>query len=885
MSRAATATPPPQAYFPQRTSTPTMRHASSPNVTAAHFSNRNGYQHQPGKRRTKNMPQSGANASNVTTPLVASWPASADEDLGLSFEDLGGRSDVRMEAESAAPSRQSSIRSYASSASIDSFHTTRTDFFTDEPAPMDEAPGHVRSDADSRLAMDRAALGLPPSVSSSISRPSTQLITPLTSAAPSPAREDDDCVTFDSAYNPLPINIIHSPPKSSWVGKVAMAVVNTGMSIGLPFVQHAVEKAKPVVAPSPPASTTVQESNSAGSLRLPQPVTLPPLTQGELNRLSPEEAQARRRELVDAENRRVTECARLCSQWPQSGYNMTKFGPNGAAVAYSPQSFSNPGHVAKVMQRQAELERHIALTSTLFYSCRERDRRGDVSEDETAPSSIGSDQSSQPSPTTSISLSSEDALAAAIHEQKTAADIKSAMGSPLVTLDSLPTVSDSQGSLQLTGMCLSPRSVKAARSLPDLDALASAISLTRDDAAMDVDHSDTGSLASSAELVDPRPVTRQGRAQSCGAKRPLTVQANEEDKRRKVDEAMVVEEAVETGVIMPGHSVKSPSSGRMSSSVPELGKAKQATPPAVFGHVVKTSDTHPIIISPFFPADLLPVIARHLVMPPMNGPSAHAPLLLSSTIDVPSLLLSYVAPPPGSTANSAPSSPPWFYPKNHRPASPAKTIGNLLLSSCPGKRLRLDGPSRGRGPVCRDIATDLRRIKSEGVGCLVCCLDDTELALLGVPWETYRKVAAETGLDVLRLPMPDGFTPVSLALFDSQVTLIATKYSLQGTNVLVHCRGGVGRAGLTACAWAIKMGYVQPHPSLQLIEASSHRQNGVKAPLPAELEHQIVMSIVERVIAMIRSRRGLKAIESFEQVQFLAKYVGWLREGVRQGRA
>lgn len=37
--------------------------------------------------------------------------------------------------------------------------------------------------------------------------------------------------------------------------------------------------------------------------------------------------------------------------------------------------------------------------------------------------------------------------------------------------------------------------------------------------------------------------------------------------------------------------------------------------------------------------------------------------------------------------------------------------------------------------------------------------------------------------------MPDGFTPVSMELFDSQVSLIATKYTLQGINVLVHCRG------------------------------------------------------------------------------------------------
>lgn len=143
---------------------------------------------------------------------------------------------------------------------------------------------------------------------------------------------------------------------------------------------------------------------------------------------------------------------------------------------------------------------------------------------------------------------------------------------------------------------------------------------------------------------------------------------------------------------------------------------------------------------------------------------------------------------------------------------------------------------------------------------------------------------------MIRLPMPDGFTPVSMALFDSQVGLIATEYTLKGVNVLVHCRGerlrwcwrvltlgGVGRAGLTACAWAIKMGFVQPHPSLSLVAQSSH------GPIPAELEHQIVMSTVERVIAMIRSRRGLKAIESFEQVQFLASYVRWLRAAQGDG--
>jgi hypothetical protein len=32
----------------------------------------------------------------------------------------------------------------------------------------------------------------------------------------------------------------------------------------------------------------------------------------------------------------------------------------------------------------------------------------------------------------------------------------------------------------------------------------------------------------------------------------------------------------------------------------------------------------------------------------------------------------------------------------------------------------------------------------------ISCLDDAELALLGVPWETYREVASEIGLDIIR---------------------------------------------------------------------------------------------------------------------------------------
>lgn len=46
-------------------------------------------------------------------------------------------------------------------------------------------------------------------------------------------------------------------------------------------------------------------------------------------------------------------------------------------------------------------------------------------------------------------------------------------------------------------------------------------------------------------------------------------------------------------------------------------------------------------------------------------------------------------------------------------------VGNFLLSSCPGKKVRLTGPVKGRGAICRDLKVDLERIRGLGVGCVV----------------------------------------------------------------------------------------------------------------------------------------------------------------------
>lgn len=201
-----------------------------------------------------------------------------------------------------------------------------------------------------------------------------------------------------------------------------------------------------------------------------------------------------------------------------------------------------------------------------------------------------------------------------------------------------------------------------------------------------------------------------------------------------------------------------------------------------------------------------------------------------------------------------------------QPASPA--LGNLFLSSCPGKKVRLTGPVRGRGAVCRDLEQDLRRIKALGVGCIVCCLDDEELNFLGAPWPEYSQAARELGLDILRIPIPEGLAPASLEQFDTHLTRLISVYTLAGVPVLAHCRGGVGRAGLVACCWMLKLGLCGWVPT------TDNSDTGDEGQVRRDTLEQ-----AEKVIGVVRRRRSLKAIETYEQVKFLVGYVDYLRCG------
>ncbi|THU80112.1 phosphatases II [Dendrothele bispora CBS 962.96] len=207
---------------------------------------------------------------------------------------------------------------------------------------------------------------------------------------------------------------------------------------------------------------------------------------------------------------------------------------------------------------------------------------------------------------------------------------------------------------------------------------------------------------------------------------------------------------------------------------------------------------------------------------------------------------------------------------------PSFVLGNILLSSCPGKKVRLHGPVRGRSGVCRDLDADLQRMKDLGVRCIVCCLDDTELEFLGVPWAEYERATNKLGMDVLRLPTPEGLSPsLTPADLDRELTSLIQNYTLRGIPVLVHCRGGVGRAGVIACCWIIKLGlcgwFGAESPSELLPDDHAMPSSTSSAVRPDTLQ------LVEKVIAVVRRRRSVKAVETYEQVKFLVDFIEYLR--------
>ncbi len=155
--------------------------------------------------------------------------------------------------------------------------------------------------------------------------------------------------------------------------------------------------------------------------------------------------------------------------------------------------------------------------------------------------------------------------------------------------------------------------------------------------------------------------------------------------------------------------------------------------------------------------------------------------------------------------------------------------GVIGITFCPGKC----GDSVHGAPWARDLALDLTVIARWGATAVITLVESHELSTLGVAH--LGDAVRRHGMAWHHLPIPDLQAPGAAFQQAAGDALRQTLAALhRGEKVLVHCRGGLGRAGTVAASMLIELGEA-PGTALQRVRQA--RPGAVETPAQAQYLH------------------------------------------------
>ncbi len=173
-------------------------------------------------------------------------------------------------------------------------------------------------------------------------------------------------------------------------------------------------------------------------------------------------------------------------------------------------------------------------------------------------------------------------------------------------------------------------------------------------------------------------------------------------------------------------------------------------------------------------------------------------------------------------------------------------FGRIGITLCPGKKQ----PHPVMGGWDRDLGADLDAIQRWGATVVVTLVEQHELESLAVPGLAGE--VARRHMEWLHLPIRDVSVPTAAfeAAWDQAGEGLHARLR-HGFDVLVHCRGGLGRAGTVAARLLVEAG-LEPHEAIRRVrdarpgaietpeqEAYVHRQARAPERRPATTEDAI----------------------------------------------